>query len=124
VLYRIHNRTGLTIHTSACASSPARALVDVPVELPAAAWEHTLSCGPGLRSLVGEGEGKIEVVDLSASVEISIAGVVLAAPASGEMIEIVPDVVVETLADPVEPEAIEPPKAATPAPQGKGKHRR
>jgi hypothetical protein len=74
--------------------------------MPAAAWEHTLSCDPGLRSLVGEGEGKIEVVDLSAPV-------------------VTPDVVVEALADPVEAEAPpEPPKASPPAPQGKGKHRR
>jgi len=105
-MVRVTNNTGLTVHTSAHASSPSVALVDRPVELPAAAWEHTLSCGPGLRSLVGEGPGMIEVVSLAAPVAI------------------VADEVVETLADPVEAEAAEPPKAATPAPQGKGKHRR
>lgn len=103
-MVRVTNNTGLTVHTSAHASSPSVALVDRPVELPAAAWEHTLSCGPGLRSLVGEGPGKIEVVDMTAPV------------ASGE--------VAEVIVAPVEAEAAEPPKAATPAPQGKGKHRR
>lgn len=103
-MVRVTNNTGLTVHTSAHASSPSVALVDRPVELPAAAWEHTLSCGPGLRSLVGEGPGKIEVVDMTAPV------------ASDE--------VAEVIVAPVEVEAVEPPKAATPAPQGKGKHRR
>lgn len=105
-MLRITNSTGLTIHTSAHDSSPSVALADRPVEMPAAAWEHTLSCGPGLRSLVGHGPGKIEVVDLAAPVAV------------------VPDEVVETLADPVEAEVVEPPKAAPPAPQGKGKQRR
>jgi hypothetical protein len=65
MLTRVRNRTGMTIHTSAYASSPALALADGPVEIPTAAWEHTLACGPGLRSLLGEGDGKIEVTDLS-----------------------------------------------------------
>ena len=64
---RLTNRTGLTIHTSAHASSPALALADVPVEMPAEAWEHTLACAPGLRPLVGA-EGGIEVTEVGAQV--------------------------------------------------------
>ena len=71
---RLHNRTGLTIHTSAHVSSPSRAVSDAPVEMPAEAWEHTLSCGPGLRPLVGV-EGGIEVTEVGATPIVVVAHV-------------------------------------------------
>ena len=100
VLLRIHNRTGLTIHTSAHASSPARAVSEGPVEMPAAAWEHTLSCAPGLRSLVGEGDGMIEVTEVGAAkVEPVEAAPVVASPVDATAsvdAEVVPEAGVAT----------------------------
>lgn len=96
---RLTNRTGLTIHTSAHVSSPSLAVSDVPVEMPAEAWEHTLACAPGLRPLVGA-EGGIEVT------------VVGAQPAP---IEVAPVEAVEPVAEVVE--------APAPALVPKGKRR-
>lgn len=105
---RLHNRTGLTIHTSEHASSPSLAVSDVPVEMPAEAWEHTLSCGPGLRPLVGA-DGGIEVTEVGAKPVAVVAPVEAPAPVAV-----------------AEPEAPKPElvvKAPEPARQDKGKRR-
>ena len=44
---RLHNRTGLTIHTSEHASSPSLAVSDVPVEMPAEAGNTPSPVVPG-----------------------------------------------------------------------------
>lgn len=114
-MLRITNRTGLTIVTSMHASSPCVTIGDRPVEMPAAAWEHTLSCGPGLRSLVGEGDGKIEVAEVGSTSPMT--GGFDSPPVAAEVEALHVDPVVVVQAD-----AVEPPKAPT-APVHKGKRR-
>lgn len=101
MLLRLHNRTGLTIHTSEHVSSPSLAVSDVPVEMPAEAWEHTLACAPGLRPLVGA-DGGIEVTEVERVITMraTIAGEGLTPEALAALDEAIPGIIAEAEAKP------------------------